>query len=671
LLQTQVTCHALAARASGSYAIHVVVVILLVVLEVPFAVVSTLLAVRLLGARRSWVATALAGTIGWVGGNVLQVALNGWDWDAARLSVATVAISVVFTMLAAVSLDFLARPGTLARGAGAGLLVMPSPVRDLRRRLAPYARYRQIIDIARRNGLPVPGVSRRRSIDRVPVEVALRTTLEEGGVVFVKLGQMASTREDLLPSHVRLELSRLQSSVEPLPREVMQAQLEAELDESVDRVFAEFDWDPIGSASIAQAYAARLQTGEPVVVKVQRPAIEEAVARDTTALLHLARAVERRTPQGRQLHVAEIAEEFAHNLRLELDFPLEAANAVDLAGATDPASGVRIPRMYRELSSAGVLVQERLIGQSVANHDRIAASGLDETELADRLVQTVAKHMLSHGHFHADPHPGNVLLLDDGALGLIDFGSTGRLDPRQRTALLEMTMAAMRGDGAGLRDAIEQVAIVGGEGNDAALERALARFLSEHVGGGRSISAKALNDLVPLLGTFDIRLPGELSVFFRALVLLDGTARTICPGYSLVDGMGGMVDGGIPAIDTGASIQDRLVEGLLAELPRLRRLPSQLDRIVSLTGRGELRTRIALFTTEQDARVITTLINRIVLGVVGGLLVIGSSVLLMVSDGSNSSVGTSLTRIFGYVGLILAAILVLRVVAAIVREGYN
>jgi ubiquinone biosynthesis protein len=595
--------------------------------------------------------------------------MNNWDWDATRLSIGTVSLSIVFTMLAALSLDFLARPGTLAHGEGAGLLVLPSPVRDLRRRLAPYARYRQIIGIARRNGLALPGI-RRRTAERLPIDVALRITLEQCGVVFVKLGQIASTREDLLPQQLRLELSRLQSAVEPLPREVMQPQLEAELDAPVDRVFAEFDWNPIGSASIAQAYAARLESGEPVVVKVQRPAIEEAVARDTAAMLHLARAVERRTPQGRQLRVAAIAEDFVHNLRQELDFPLEAANAIDLATATDAASGVRIPFMHTELLSPRVLVQERFDGVSVADRQRIAELGLNELELADRLVHTVAKHMLSHGHFHADAHPGNVLLLDDGTLGLIDFGATGRLDPRQRTALLEMTLAARRGDSAGLRDAIEQVAIIGAEGTDAALERALGRFLSENVVPGRSVSAKALNDLIPLLATFDIRLPSELSVFFRALVLLDGTARTISPGYSLVDGMSRLFETGMPAVEPGASMQDRLVQGLLAELPRLQRLPAQLDRIASLTGRGELRTRIALFSTEQDARVISTLVNRLVLGIGGALLFIGSTLLLTVSAGS-ASLNTSLTRTFGYVGLALAATMMLRVVAAIVREGYN
>lgn len=642
-----------------------------VLLEIPVAIVATLVAVRLLGVRRSWVSTALAGAIGWFCGNLLHVALNRWDWDGLRLSAATFSLSVLFTMLAAVSLDLLARPGSLARGERAGLLVLPSPVRDLRRRLEPYARYRQVIGVARRNGLALPGIGRQRSAPRTPADIAITKTLEECGPVFVKLGQMASTREDLLPGQLRAELTRLQSSVEPLPREVMQPCLEAELEAPVASVFADFDWRPIGSASIAQAYGARLHSGEAVVVKVQRPGIEEAVARDTVALLHLARTIESRTPQGQQLHVADIADEFVRSLRQELDFPREALNAIDLAAATDPASGVRIPYIHRDLLRPRVLVQERFNGESVRERHRIAELGLDEGAVADGLVRTMAHHMLSHGHYHADPHPGNVLLLEDGTVGLIDFGSTGRLDPRQRTALLEMTLATMRSDSAGLREAIEQVAVIGSDANDASLERALARFMSENLGHGDQVDAKALNDLIPLLDTYDIRLPQELAVFFRALVLLDGTARAIAPGYSIVAGMRRLLDGDVTTAGPAGSMRDQLLAEVAQELPRLRRLPSQIDRIASLAGRGELRTRVALFSSEQDARVITTLVNRFVLVLGGGLVLIGSSLLLTVDDGAGTSTGTSLTRIFGFLGLTLAAALVLRVVAAIVREGYN
>jgi ubiquinone biosynthesis protein len=646
------------------------------VVEAPVAVATTLVAVRLLGIRRSWVAVTLAGAIGWSSGNLLHVALAGWDWDAARLSVATITLSIVFTAIAALGLDFAARPGTLARPDRAGLIVVPRPWRDLARWLEPYARYRELIGIARQNGLLAGmgrgGRHRRSAPGRVPLGVALRKTLEQSGVVFVKLGQMASTRADLLPADVREELSRLQSRVEPAPREAMQAQLESELGAGVDEVFAEFDWEPIGAASIAQAYAARLKSGDAVIVKVQRPGIDDLVERDTAALLRLARAIEQRTPQGRELRVSEAAEEFVRLLQHEFDFLHEAANTVEMAKATDPDSGVRIPRVYSELVTRRMLVQERFKGTSVQYRQRMIELGLDSTELADRLARATVGHVV-RGAFHADLHPGNVLLLENGDLGLIDFGLIGHLDPVQRVALLQITAAAMRGDSAGLRDGIQQVATIGDDVTDALLERALAHFLAEHVVPGQPVDIQAMNDLIPLLATFEIRLPRELTTFFRALLQLDGTIRTIHPGYSLVDGMGRVLDGQsiTSGLTAGGTLQDQLRDELMLELPRLKRLPAHIDRIATLAARGELRARVALFSTERDARVLSTLVNRVVLGMVGGLLTVGSTLLLTTTAGPHVTGDATFAQVFGFVGLGVAAILLFRVIAGIVREGHN
>ncbi len=652
---------------------RVIEIIFGLILQIPFAIAATLLASRMLGVRRSWVAVGIAGFIGWLCGNLLALSLSDWDWDAATLTVPVVVLSGIFTMLAALALDFLAWPGTLACGERAGLLVLPRPIHEIRRRLAPFARYRQVLAIARKNGLIVPGLLRpSRNSGRPPMGVALRKTLEECGVAFIKVGQLASTRADLLPPDLREELSKLQSGVAPEARGPMQEQLENELGQPVDEVFAEFEWEPIGSASIAQAYAARLKSGEPVVVKIQRPDMDNLVERDIAAIMHVALAAERRTPQGKDLHVSVVAEEFATSLRNELDFVREGANAIDLAAATPPDSGVRIPRVYAEHLTRRVMVQERFDGPKVSDAARVAELGIDRQELADRLVHTVVNHMFSHGHYHCDPHPGNVLILADGSIGLIDFGSTGRLDPRQRVALMEMTAAALRGDAAALLDSIEQVADVGQNARDGGLERALDRLISENVQAGKPIDINALNDILPLLATYDIQMPGEFSIVMRALVLLDGTARLISPGYSLLDGVTRMLDSAIPPVVSpqGGTLQEQVMHEVMQELPRLRRLPTQIDRIASLTAKGELRHQVVLFATEDDARVVSTLVNRVVLGLLGGFLFAGSALLLSVNEGGTLG-HTPLTRVFGYVGLGLSVALVMRVVAAIIRDGYN
>jgi ubiquinone biosynthesis protein len=194
--------------------------------------------------------------------------------------------------------------------------------------------------------------------------------------------------------------------------------------------------------------------------------------------------------------------------------------------------------------------------------------------------------------------------------------------------------------------------------------------MSENVQPGKTIDIQALNEILPLLATYDIQMPGEFSAVMRAMVLLDGTARVICPGYSLLDGVNRLVAAGVTAPPVDGTMQEQLMHELMQELPRLRRLPAHVDRIASLASRGELRHQVALFANEQDARVISTLINRVVLGSLGGLLFIGSALLLSVNEGGMLG-NTPLTRVFGYIGLGISVALVLRVIAAIIREGYN
>lgn len=640
-----------------------------VLLEVPVAIATTIAALRLLGARRSWTAALAAGLVGWIAGNLMAYDLAGGRSGAVGVSGTTVVFGVLFTVLGALVLDFFARPGSLARGERAGLVRVPRPLRDLHRHFAPYVRYRELLALARANGLVQPMLRRRRRGDRPPFEVALRRTLEQAGVVFVKLGQVASTRADLVPDRVRDELSRLQSEAEAAPPEAMRQQIESELGAPVEQLFAEFDWMPIGRASIAQVYGARLPTGESVVVKVQRPGAEEVVRRDTAALLQLARVIER-TPQGRELHVSEVASEFVESLRQEMDFRREAANARMLATAS--RGSARVPHVYERLVTRRVLVEERFEGTPLSIGRRSAGGGIEDKELANRLVATMVTQIQS-GVYHADPHPGNVVVLDDGTLGLIDFGAVGHLDRMQRSAVIQLTTAAFTGDATGMREAIQTLATVGDDVSDIDLERALAHLVSEHSADDVALNAGALADMLPLLAAFNIHVPAELTTFVRALVVLDGTLAFIRPGYSVTNGIRELVDGGLLRRTAArAVVGEELRRTLVAELPRLSKLPAHLDRIATLIARGELRTQVSLFSTERDARVVTTLVNRMVLVVAGGLLAIGSALLLALAPTAAVGVhASSLTAPLGFLGLGAAAVLLLRVVAAVVREGYN
>jgi ubiquinone biosynthesis protein len=645
------------------------------VVSLPAILLVALLAGRLLGVTRSLAGTLVAGLAGWLAALALSLAIARGDTGAPGFGRNLWVFAIVFTMSASVWIELLAKPGTLAR-AQTGLVSLPRPLRALRRSGQRVGRYAQITRIAVKHGFgPALGLARPSEEEAVepgaPAARRLRLALEECGGMFVKLGQLLSTRADLVPPAVIAELSRLQDQVAPAPQAEIEALLEAELGRPVAEAFSEFDPVPIAAASIGQAYRARLHGGERVIVKVQRPGIAEAVERDLLVLTELARAVEARTSWGADYHVTELVGEFADRLREELDFRQEARNATEIAAGLSASDEVHVPVVNRELSTARVLVMEWLDGVSVRETSRIEAMGLDRAKLADALLRCALKQMLVDGRFHADPHPGNVLVLEGGRLGLIDFGATGRLDALQQSSLREMLVAVQQRDAGVLRQAVLEVATLRRRFDDDQLERALARFMARHLGTGAAPSAAMFNDLLQLFFTFGITLPPEFSTYFRALVTLEGTLTTLSPGYLVIEAAEQLAAEWARARLAPTSLEELARKELANLALLLRRTPRHLDRIASLVERGDLRARVSLFADEQDVRALTRLLNRAVLAGLGGVVGVLSVMLLGTQGGPPFTGDTSLFQFFGYFGLFCATVLILRVIVAVLRDGLN
>jgi ubiquinone biosynthesis protein len=226
-------------------------VVLRIVMAVAIAIVSTIVALRLLGGRRGWVTALMAGAAGWTLAALLTLGLNDWDWGAERLILQMLAVGVVATMAAAVAIDLLSRPGSLARGERAGLVVAPRPVRAVRQRISVLRRYRELVRLVRQAGFgPLPSAGGRAERTAKGTGVRIRRVLEEAGGVYVKLGQIASTRPDLVPPEICAELAGLQNQVAPEPVDRVQAALEEELGADVDVFFAEFDWEPLAAGYV-------------------------------------------------------------------------------------------------------------------------------------------------------------------------------------------------------------------------------------------------------------------------------------------------------------------------------------------------------------------------------------------------------------------------------------
>ena len=648
----------------------------LIVPDLFFALLAGALIGRVLGIHRSFSTSSLTGVIGWVAGTLIALwVASDTDPPTDEWSRNLFLFTLLGTMAAAVWIEFVSRPGIVAR-AQTGLASVPHPLRSLRRRGRRVRRYAEISRIAVRNGLgPTIGLGRKDETDatggRPPVR-RLRMALEECGGMFVKLGQVLSTRTDLVSADAARELSLLQDHVRPAPASSVIALVEDELDQPLEQVFSSFDWDPIAAASIGQVYRATLPDGTRVIVKVQRPGIDEAVEVDLSVLDELARVIESRTSWGREYHVKDVVAEFSTRLREELDYRIEARNARLVAtNLAAEGSNIRVPVVYEDLGTAKVLVMEWLDGVSVKDIDWSAAPDGDRVKLADSLLESFFQQTLQDGVYHADPHPGNVMLLTDGRIGLIDFGATARLDAFQQTALRDMMAGISRRDADVVTQAVLEVATLRRGVNVSDFEKGLARFMAQFLAPGSQPDAAMFNAMMRLMFDFGITLPAEWTTFFRALIVLEGTLTTIAPDYSVIDAAEGIAAKWVKAMINPGSVQHAVRDEIMRTVPILRRLPRHVDRAFTMIERDGLRVRVSHFADDHDEAVVSKLVNRVVLAFLAGAIGVLSVGLIAIEGGPEFIGDTSLLRVFGYFGLFCATVLSMRVIVAVLRDGLN
>jgi ubiquinone biosynthesis protein len=494
-----------------------------------------------------------------------------------------------------------------------------------------------------------------------------RLTLEELGPTFIKFGQALSVRSDILPEELTAELAKLQEHVAPLETGSAEVVIEEAFGAPVEQLFAAFDATPLAAASIAQVHRATLSSGEAVVVKVRRPGIGPVIAGDIEMLRHLARLVERHMPGAEVVNPVAIVEEFARSIRAEQDFAREGRNIERCARNFDGDPTVRLPRVYWNLTSSSVLTLEFLDGLKLTNLDE---AGMDQdvrSVIARRGADAILAQVLVHGFFHADPHPGNLLVLPNAVIGFLDFGIVGQLDARARDHLASVVRAIWHRNASDLTTAALDMTESTGDVDVAALERDLAALIEMYGGVPlEDLSAtEVLSDVVRTASRHRLRLPSNLMLLIKALVTIEGVGLRLDPTFKIVEHAAPLAERLWRDQYRPDILAHRAWRNLQHSLSAARRLPLHLEAIGRKVRDGRLEIRFVHRNLDHFVREMDRSSNRLAFALIIAALIVGSSLIIQTGRGPMAYD----YPVLGLAGFVVAVLFGIRLAIGIMRSG--
>lgn len=508
------------------------------------------------------------------------------------------------------------------------------------------------------------GVLLRHNIAGGITPVKLRQIVEDLGPTFVKLGQILSMRRDMLPAEYCRELGKLRADVHPLSYEEVRAVVEGEYEARLDKVFASFEKEPLGAASIAQAHAAVLKTGERVVVKVQRPSIYDVMARDIALLRRAARLL-RHTGTAHVLDFDTILSELWFVAQQELDFLTEARNADEFRRLNRDVAFVACPQIFHRYTTPRVLVMEYVEGFTLQEPDKLTENGYDLNEIGAKLADNYVKQILDDGFFHADPHPGN-LRIRDGRIVWLDLGMMGRLSERDKALFRRGVRAIGEQDVGALKEVLLTLGVHNGRVNHARLYEDIDSLLSRYGSMGMADMdlGRMLEEFLALASDNGISMPEGVTLLGRGLLTLQGVLADIAPELNIVEIVAGRMR---ERMLTREELTDALKDGGRALLSSGRKaldVPGQLSDLLKMTVKGQTKLSLELTGSEDPLDTAHKIAGRLAAALLAAGLFIGSS-LLCLADLQPRLLGIPVPGVIGY---LLALVLTGYVAAGFFRK---
>lgn len=414
-------------------------------------------------------------------------------------------------------------------------------------------RYRQVANILARHGFGfllnklnlmdfLPYHQRiKKNADEEAAELSrgerLRLALTELGATFIKFGQILSTRPDLVPKDIIVELEKLQDRVPSVSFEQIQIEIEKELGAPIQELFKYFDEEPLAAASIGQVHKACLKSGEHVVLKIRRPNINEEIETDLEILFDLARLAEKHSALGRHYNLLEIVEEFAWGLKKELDYTSEGRNCERMENNFAGDNSVKIPKVFWEYSTSRVLTMEYIDGVKLSNYEVLEKKGYNRKTIADNLARAILKQILFDGFFHADPHPGNIAVQENNCVCFMDFGLMGYLSDERKKQVVKLVFALVSKDSSKIVRAVLDMGALNKDTNLEKLKRDMDMLISLYysIPLSKINFGQVLTEMLELAFQHKVKIPTELTIMAKSLITLEGVLKELDPTIRIVE----------------------------------------------------------------------------------------------------------------------------------------